>query len=151
MKTSLLRGLLLACLVVVVAQVARPQSSLPVPARVPAPDARLKADILVIVAHPDDDTGVSTYLAKAVFDQNRRVAVVFTNRGLAYADKKEYGRAIADYTSAIDLDSQTAAPVSGSSTVKSPMDMPVELVMVTEDAEVDLLIRVSRVSAPSTP
>src|ERR1700727_2177100 len=81
MKTSLLRGLLLVCLFLTARPIARPQSSLPVPARVPAPDARYKVDILVIVAHPDDDTGVSTYLAKAVFDENRRVAVVFTNRG----------------------------------------------------------------------
>jgi len=48
---------------------------------VPAPDERYKADILVIVAHPDDDTGVSTYLAKAVLDEGKRVAVIFTNRG----------------------------------------------------------------------
>jgi LmbE family N-acetylglucosaminyl deacetylase len=48
---------------------------------IPAPDARYKADILVIVAHPDDDTAVSTYLARAVFDQGKRVAVIFTNRG----------------------------------------------------------------------
>lgn len=69
--------LLLAGLFLVVPAAARPQS----PARVPAPDPRYKADILVIVAHPDDDLGVSTYLAKAVFDEGRRVAVVFTNRG----------------------------------------------------------------------
>ena len=48
---------------------------------IPAPDERYKADILVIVAHPDDDTAVSTYLARAVFDDGKRVAVVFTNRG----------------------------------------------------------------------
>ncbi|HKR28110.1 MAG TPA: PIG-L family deacetylase, partial [Acidobacteriaceae bacterium] len=51
------------------------------PARVPAPDPRYKADVLVIVAHPDDDTGVSTFLAKAVFDQHKRAAVLFTDRG----------------------------------------------------------------------
>jgi LmbE family N-acetylglucosaminyl deacetylase len=68
---------LLTCLLLVMPVAAGPQS----PARVPAPDPRYKADILVIVAHPDDDTGVSTYLAKAVFDQGKRVAVVFTNRG----------------------------------------------------------------------
>jgi LmbE family N-acetylglucosaminyl deacetylase len=47
----------------------------------PAPDQRYKADILVVVAHPDDDTAVSTYLAKAVFDEGKRVAVIFTTRG----------------------------------------------------------------------
>src|SRR5260370_31946410 len=42
----------------------------------PRPDDRFKADILVIVAHPDDETAVTGYLAKAIFDDHRRVAVV---------------------------------------------------------------------------
>jgi LmbE family N-acetylglucosaminyl deacetylase len=45
------------------------------------PDERYKADILVIVAHPDDETIVSGYLAKAIFDEHRRVAAVFGTRG----------------------------------------------------------------------
>jgi LmbE family N-acetylglucosaminyl deacetylase len=45
------------------------------------PDERLKADILLIVAHPDDETAVGSYLAKAVFDDHRRVAVVYCNKG----------------------------------------------------------------------
>jgi LmbE family N-acetylglucosaminyl deacetylase len=45
------------------------------------PDDRYKADILLIVAHPDDDTVVSSYLARAVFDQHKRVAVVFCTPG----------------------------------------------------------------------
>src|SRR5580704_13425328 len=45
------------------------------------PDDRFKADILVIVAHPDDETEVSGYLARAIFDQNKRVAVIFGTRG----------------------------------------------------------------------
>jgi LmbE family N-acetylglucosaminyl deacetylase len=48
---------------------------------VPDPDPRYKADILLVVAHPDDDTAVSTYLAKAVLDEGKRAAVVFTTRG----------------------------------------------------------------------
>jgi LmbE family N-acetylglucosaminyl deacetylase len=47
----------------------------------PKPDDRYKADILVVVAHPDDETMVTGYLAKAVFDEHRRVAVIFGNRG----------------------------------------------------------------------
>jgi LmbE family N-acetylglucosaminyl deacetylase len=50
---------------------------------IPAPDPRYKADILVIVAHPDDDTALSTYLAKAVLDEGKRAAVIFTDRGNA--------------------------------------------------------------------
>ncbi|HTV13226.1 MAG TPA: PIG-L family deacetylase [Acidobacteriaceae bacterium] len=70
----------------------------PSPARVPAPDPRYKADILVVVAHPDDDTAVSTYLAKAVFDQGKRVAVIFTTRGNAgpNAVGLEQSKALAD-------------------------------------------------------
>jgi LmbE family N-acetylglucosaminyl deacetylase len=41
------------------------------------PDARFKTDILVIVAHPDDETVIGGYLARAIFDQHKRVAVVF--------------------------------------------------------------------------
>jgi LmbE family N-acetylglucosaminyl deacetylase len=48
---------------------------------IPPPDARFKADILLVVAHPDDDTAVSTYLARAVYDEHKRVAVIFTTRG----------------------------------------------------------------------
>lgn len=46
-----------------------------------SPDDRYKADILVIVAHPDDETAVTGYLAKAIFDEHRRVAVIFGTRG----------------------------------------------------------------------
>lgn len=49
--------------------------------QVSTPDDRYKADILVVVAHPDDDTIVSSYLARAVFDQHKRIAVVYCTRG----------------------------------------------------------------------
>jgi LmbE family N-acetylglucosaminyl deacetylase len=45
------------------------------------PDERYKADILVITGHPDDQTPLGAYLARAIYDQHRRVAVVFANRG----------------------------------------------------------------------
>jgi LmbE family N-acetylglucosaminyl deacetylase len=47
----------------------------------PPPDARFKADILVIAPHPDDESTIAGYLAKAVFDDHRSVAVVLTTRG----------------------------------------------------------------------
>src|SRR5690242_625199 len=50
-------------------------------AQVSSPDSRYKADILLVVAHPDDDTVVASYLARAVFDQHKRVAVVFCTPG----------------------------------------------------------------------
>lgn len=47
-----------------------------------APDDRYKTDILLIVAHPDDETGhVAGYLARAIFDEHRRTAVIYTTRG----------------------------------------------------------------------
>ena len=45
------------------------------------PDDRFKADILVVVAHPDDETEITGYLAKAVYEEHRRVAVIFGTRG----------------------------------------------------------------------
>ncbi|MGI8496724.1 MAG: PIG-L family deacetylase [Gemmatimonadaceae bacterium] len=45
------------------------------------PDDRFKADLLLIVAHPDDEAAVYPYLAKAVFDDHKRVAVVFATDG----------------------------------------------------------------------
>jgi LmbE family N-acetylglucosaminyl deacetylase len=47
----------------------------------PQPDDRFKADILLVVAHPDDEGMAIGYLAKAVLDQHKRVAVVYGTRG----------------------------------------------------------------------
>src|SRR5947209_6274455 len=44
-------------------------------------DPRFKADLLVVVAHPDDETVIGGYLARAVFDEHKRVAVIFGTRG----------------------------------------------------------------------
>lgn len=46
-----------------------------------APDPRFKADILVVVAHPDDEVMVGAYLAREIYDHHKRVAVVFQNSG----------------------------------------------------------------------
>jgi LmbE family N-acetylglucosaminyl deacetylase len=46
----------------------------------PGPDDRFKADILLIVAHPDDEQGVTGYLARAM-DEHKRVAVLWCTRG----------------------------------------------------------------------
>ncbi|HWB95728.1 MAG TPA: hypothetical protein VG672_03475, partial [Bryobacteraceae bacterium] len=46
----------------------------------PGPDDRFKADILLIVAHPDDEQGVTAYLARAM-DEHKRVAVLWATRG----------------------------------------------------------------------
>src|SRR2546430_10889617 len=63
--------------IITLAQVALSQQT---PAN-PPPDKRFKADILVIAPHPDDESTIAGYLAKAVLDEHRRVAVVLTTRG----------------------------------------------------------------------
>jgi LmbE family N-acetylglucosaminyl deacetylase len=43
-------------------------------------DARYKADILLVVAHPDDEGAATAYLARAI-DDGKRVAVVYGTHG----------------------------------------------------------------------
>jgi LmbE family N-acetylglucosaminyl deacetylase len=65
-------------------------------AQIFTPDDRYKADILLVVAHPDDDTLVTTYLARAIFDQHKRVAVVYCTRGDSGSNSegREHARAL---------------------------------------------------------
>jgi LmbE family N-acetylglucosaminyl deacetylase len=62
------------------------------------PDERMKADILVVVAHPDDEGGVTPYLARAIYDLHKRVAVVFATRGGSGGNdySREHGSALAN-------------------------------------------------------
>ena len=46
------------------------------------PDDRFKADVLLVVAHPDDETGVSAYLAQ-LLEQHKRVAAIYLTHGEA--------------------------------------------------------------------
>jgi LmbE family N-acetylglucosaminyl deacetylase len=64
----------------------------------PAPDGRYKADILLVVAHPDDEGAATPYLARAIYDEHKRVAVVFTTRGGSGGNdySREHGAALAD-------------------------------------------------------
>src|SRR4029077_4157997 len=65
---------------------------------VKGPDERMKSDILVVVAHPDDEGGVTPYLARAIYDQHKTVAVVFGTRGGSGGNdyRREHGPALAD-------------------------------------------------------
>ena len=49
-------------------------------------DERYKADILVVVAHPDDEGAVTPYLARAL-DEHKRIAVIFGTRGSSGANE----------------------------------------------------------------
>jgi LmbE family N-acetylglucosaminyl deacetylase len=46
-----------------------------------APDPRFKADILLVVAHPDDEVMATAYLAREIYDNHKRVAVVYQTPG----------------------------------------------------------------------
>src|SRR5713226_7801725 len=56
------------------------------PQALPSPDERYKVDILLVVAHPDDEGAATPYLARAL-DEHRRVAVVFGTRGSSGANE----------------------------------------------------------------
>lgn len=47
----------------------------------PGPDARYKADILVMVAHPDDESEIASFLAREAFDGHKRIAVTYGTCG----------------------------------------------------------------------
>ena len=68
------------------------------PQIVRGPDDRMKADILVIVAHPDDEAAVTPYLARAIYDLHKRAAVVFATRGGSGGNdySREHGPALAN-------------------------------------------------------
>src|SRR5467141_2491132 len=51
----------------------------------PQPDERFKVDILLVVAHPDDEGAATPYLARAL-DEHRRIAVAFGTRGSSGAN-----------------------------------------------------------------
>jgi LmbE family N-acetylglucosaminyl deacetylase len=51
----------------------------------PVPDERYKVDILLVVAHPDDEAAATSYLARAL-DEGKRVGVVYGTRGSSGAN-----------------------------------------------------------------
>jgi LmbE family N-acetylglucosaminyl deacetylase len=87
-----------AGLAALMASLAGAQTSAPAAHVVKGPDERFKADILLVVAHPDDEGGVTPYLARAIYDEHKRVAVVYTTRGGSGGNdySREHGPALAD-------------------------------------------------------
>lgn len=96
--------LILACLCVLIPCATFAQSSgegktesLPLaPPNLP-PDAFYKTDILLVIAHPDDEMMVGAYLARAI-DKGKRVSVVYMTRGRSGENLvgNEQGLALAD-------------------------------------------------------
>ncbi len=56
------------------------------PKELPSPDERYKADIVLVVAHPDDEGAATPYLARAL-DEHKRIAVVFGTGGSSGANE----------------------------------------------------------------
>src|SRR5881296_98782 len=61
----------------------RAWAQLPAAPANPVSDDRYKADILLIVAHPDDDSLAAPYLAKAIYEEHKHVSVIYGTRGNA--------------------------------------------------------------------
>lgn len=61
------------------------------------PESRYKADVLLVVAHPDDDTMIGGYLAKLALDEHKQVAVIFATNGDAGGNNfgQESGQSLA--------------------------------------------------------
>lgn len=71
------RGWILAAATLAMMGFARAQElRQPVP-----PDARCDVDVLLVVAHPDDETAIGAQLAQLVVDGQRSLAVVYCTRG----------------------------------------------------------------------
>jgi len=89
----IVRNLLLLLAGIVVSDAAAQE-----PQRIKGPDERYKVDILVVVAHPDDEGGVTPYLARAIYDLHKTVAVVYGTRGGSGGNdyRREHGPAMAD-------------------------------------------------------
>jgi LmbE family N-acetylglucosaminyl deacetylase len=93
MKMPGCRYVVATLLLIVSARAQTPQA----PPNLP-PDARYKVDILVVVGHPDDDTEVTSYLAREVEQHHRRVGVVYGTRGNSGGNAVGYeqSKALAD-------------------------------------------------------
>src|SRR5271168_2631954 len=81
------------------------------PARVPQPDDRYKVDILLVVAHPDDEGAATPYLARAM-DEGKHVAIAYGTRGSSGANEAgpEQAAALGDIR---EIEARRAAAVLG--------------------------------------
>ena len=77
-------ALLFALLLVITTGAVAADDAKPTPLK--QPDERYKADILLVVAHPDDEGAATAYLARAI-DEGKRVAVVYGTRGSSGANE----------------------------------------------------------------
>ena len=119
------------------------------------PDPRFKADILVVVAHPDDEDMVVAYLAREIYDHDKRVAVVYENTSPSGNDREstEQAAALGD---AREIEARTAVGSLGISNVwflggsnistQNPLD---SLEEGGNGRMLDQLVRIVRLTRPS--
>lgn len=74
-------SIFLLCLLLAGGATAKSQAASSVAPALLPPDVRYKADLLLIVAHPDDDVLVGGYLARISLDEHKRVAVIYCTSG----------------------------------------------------------------------
>jgi LmbE family N-acetylglucosaminyl deacetylase len=81
------------------------------PVRILQADERYKVDILLVVAHPDDEGAATPYLARAI-DEGKRVAVAYGTRGSSGANEAgpEQATALGDIR---EIEARRAAAVLG--------------------------------------
>lgn len=74
MKRNLLVAMFIAGASMLIARAQQAESN-------PQPDTRYKADVLIVVGHPDDDIEVAAYVAKLIEQHHKNAAVVYGTRG----------------------------------------------------------------------
>jgi LmbE family N-acetylglucosaminyl deacetylase len=81
------------------------------PVRILQADERYKVEILLVVAHPDDEGAATPYLARAI-DEGKRVAVAYGTRGSSGANEAgpEQATALGDIR---EIEARRAAAVLG--------------------------------------
>ena len=81
------------------------------PMRILPADERYKVDILLVVAHPDDEGAATPYLARAM-DEGKHVAIAYGTRGSSGANEAgpEQAAALGDIR---EIEARRAAAVLG--------------------------------------
>ena len=120
----------------------------------PKPDDRYKADILLIVAHPDDDTGILNYITRASLDQHKRISVIFSTRGNSGGNAigMEQGKAMADER---EMEARHSLALSGITNVwfLHGSDTPTQDVLhsletLGHGAALEEVVRIMRITRP---
>jgi LmbE family N-acetylglucosaminyl deacetylase len=121
--------------------------------QLPSPDQRYKADILLVVAHPDDEGAATSYLARAI-DEGKRVAVAYGTRGSSGGN--EVGTEQASALGSIrEIEARRALATLGITNVwflggkdTASQDVLVSLASWEHGAALESLVRIVRLTQP---